>query len=138
MTLRGDPLSMPENTKASPITMFSGTALIVEEEFLVALEIQQVLQQAGIGEVLSFRVTAEAEPRFEQLATCSIAVVEAHLGAAPVIEFVTRLAMAGVPVVVTSADRSLSSLFPLATCLDKPFDAASLLAACARARALVS
>lgn len=118
--------------------MINGTALIIEEEFLVALEIQQVLQGAGIGEVLSFRGVAEADQHFEHLAACDIAVIEAQLGAAPVVALVARLAAAGVPVVVTSADRAVAALFPLAASLDKPFSAADLLAACGRARATLS
>lgn len=118
--------------------MINDTALIIEDEFLVALEIQQVLQSAGIGEFLSYRGVAEAEQHFERLTGCDIAVIEARLGAAAVVAFVTRLAKAGVPVVVTSADRAVAALFPLAACLDKPFSAADLLAACATARAMLS
>lgn len=112
--------------------------LIIEEEALLALEIQDVLAEHGSTEVRHYRNLAEAAPHFAELATFPLAIVEARLGAPEVVAFTERLAQAGVAVVVMSADRASTELFPHAIGLGKPFDAAGLLAACNAAKAHLS
>ena len=67
-----------------------------------------------------------------------LAIVEARLGASDVVAFTETLARAGIPTVVMSADRRSMELFSHAAALEKPFDAAGLLAACDAARARLS
>jgi len=112
--------------------------LIIEEEALLALEIQDVLAEHGFGEIRHLRSVAEAAPHFDELAAFRLAIVEARFGAAEVVAFTERLAQAGVATVVMSADRAATELFPHAAALGKPFDAAGLLAACDVATAGVS
>jgi DNA-binding response OmpR family regulator len=109
--------------------------LIIEQEALLALEIQDVLTDHGFAEVHHHRSVAEAAPHFEDLAAFRLAIVEARLGAAEVVAFTERLVQAGVATVVMSADRTATELFPHAAALGKPFDAAGLLAACSAAGA---
>lgn len=103
--------------------------LVIEEEPLLALDIEDILAGARLGEVTHHRNVAAALPHLEN-AGVSLAIVEARLGAAEVVAFTERLATAGVAVVVMSADRAAADAFPHAVPLGKPFDAASLLAAC--------
>ncbi len=44
-------------------------ALIIEQEFLIALEIQGVLEQAGVEEVELFSSVHEAEPHWERISS---------------------------------------------------------------------
>ena len=112
--------------------------LLVEEEFLVALDMQDILREAGVAEVETCRTTVEAMRLSERLGEYHLAIIEAQLGSPTAVEFARRLRAAGVAVVVSSADRTLSHLFPHAGMLEKPFDAAALLLACRAARESVS
>ncbi len=112
--------------------------LIIEEEALLALDIEDIVTTARLGEITHLRNVGQALPRFEELAACSLAIVEARLGAPEVVAFTERLAKAGVAVVVMSADHASTEAFPHAVGLGKPFDAAGLLAACRAALSRVS
>jgi DNA-binding NtrC family response regulator len=116
----------------------SGRVLIIEEEALLALEIEDVLAQRGLGEFHHYRRVAEAERHCDELSEFRVAIVEARLGAAEVVAFTEQLAKAGVATVVMSADRAAVECFPHAAALAKPFDSAGLLAACDAAMAGVS
>lgn len=113
--------------------------LIIEDEALLMLEIEDVLEGHGFTEIRHYRDVAEAGHHDEELATFHLAIVEARLGAAEVVSFTERLARAGVPTVVLSADRAAAEAFPhAAATVSKPFDAATLLAACEAAMERVS
>lgn len=110
-------------------------ALVIEAEALLALDIEDILANHGVAEFRYYRSVAEATPHMAELSTFGLAVVDARLGAADVVAFTERLARAGVAIVVISADHAAADDFPYAVPLDKPFDAASLLAACDAAKA---
>ncbi len=112
--------------------------LIIEEETLLALDIEYVITGHAPAEVTHCRSVAEARAHLSEPVGWSLAIVEARLGAAEVVALAEHLARAGVAVVVMSADRKSMELFPHAVPLEKPFDAAGLLAACDAARARVS
>jgi len=116
--------------------MLSATrALVIEEEALVALDIQDVLNQHGVAEVELYRRVGDAIPHADRLREFDLAIVEARLGAAEVVAFTKQLAEAGVGTVVMSADRTAPQFFPHAVPLAKPFDAGALVAACTTAQA---
>lgn len=112
--------------------------LILEAETLLALDIEYVLADRGPVEITHYRSLAEAAPHLAVLPPLTLAIVEARMGDSEVVAFTERLARAGVPTVVMSADRRSMEHFPHAEALEKPFDAASLLAACDAARARLS
>ena len=118
--------------------MPSNRILVIEEEALLALDIEDILKEAGLGEIAYYRSVAEANPHFAELAVSELAIIEARLGANEVVEFAERLARAGVAVVVMSADYGSGQFFPHAAALGKPFDAAGLLTACRAAKARIS
>lgn len=107
-------------------------ALIVEEEYLVAADIEQTLRSTGVADV-TIEVDARAA-RALDLSGFAIAVIEAKFGSAAAVALCAALRAARVPVVVTSADQAVQALFTGATPLPKPFDTAALLAACETAR----
>lgn len=107
-------------------------ALVIEEEYLVAADIEQTLRTSGVCDITVLRNIAEA--RAQSLSNYDLAIMEAKFGSPEAIDFAAALRSAGVAVIVTSADRAVQSLFPGATPLDKPFDSASLLVACGAAR----
>jgi len=107
--------------------------LVVEEEYLIATDIEQALRAAG-AEAAVFSNIAELRQEPALIERFDLAVIEAKLGQPEVISFAHDLQRAGVAVVISSADRGIHTLFEGAVALDKPFDTANLLAACAAAR----
>jgi DNA-binding response OmpR family regulator len=114
------------------LPMHGLNALVVEEEYLVAADIEQILRTAGAANVtIEKDVEAARALDFSGLA---LAVIEAKFGSAEAVALCAALRAARVPVVVTSADAAVQALFTGATPLAKPFDTETLLAACAAAR----
>lgn len=108
--------------------------LILEEETLLALDIEYILADRGPVDVTHYRSLAYGEPHLGDVSRFGLALIEARLGAREIVAFTERLVAAGVPTVVMSADRKSMELFPHAAALEKPFDAAGLLSACDAAR----
>jgi DNA-binding response OmpR family regulator len=107
-------------------------ALVVEEEYLVAADIEQTLRAAGAANVTIEKDTGAA--RALDFSSLALAVIEAKFGSAEAVALCAALRAARVPVVVTSADLAVQALFTGAVPLPKPFDTAALLAACETAR----
>src|SRR6218665_3993760 len=99
--------------------MLGLTILVVEEEYLVAAEIEATLLAEGASKVLIARDIGDVEV---PLPPIDLAIIEAKLGAPASIAFADALHKAGVAVVVTSADRAVTSLFTGSVPLEKPFD----------------
>jgi DNA-binding LytR/AlgR family response regulator len=85
--------------------MLNGAAvLIVEAEFLIALDLQRMLEFHGAGEVLMVRDTFEAEFFKDKWSRLGLAIIEASNGAPSVVALVAALNDLQVPVVLCSAD----------------------------------
>jgi DNA-binding response OmpR family regulator len=108
--------------------------LVVEEEYLIAADIEQTLRAAGAGDVAVFRSLEELTEDIVPHDRFDLAVIEARFGHPDVVAFCRHLQDAGIAVVVTSADRAIQGLFPGSIGLDKPFNTEQLLAACEAAR----
>lgn len=80
------------------------TALVVEEEFLIALDVQRVLETVGVHHSHFARNAAEARTLGVDWATFSVAVVEIASGEDAHDDLVRELLDAGVPLVLTTAD----------------------------------
>ncbi|WP_156342797.1 hypothetical protein [Devosia sp. A16] len=106
--------------------------LLVEEEYLIAADMEQTLRAAGASEVTI--VANSASTASLDFSDFQLAIIEAKFGSAAAVALNDRLRAAGVAVVVTSADHAVQALFTDATPLYKPFDAPALLAACEAAR----
>lgn len=104
------------------------TALVVEEEYLIAADIEFSLITGGAEKILIARNVAEANAL--DLTGIDLAIIEAKLGAPEVVAFAARLRERGMGVVVTSADKAVQSVFTGSVPLEKPFVASALLAAC--------
>lgn len=80
------------------------TALVVEGEFLIALDIQRMLETLGVEQTLFARTPAEAEQLRAQWTGLSVAIVELRSDDAATRRFATELDAAGVAVVLVSVD----------------------------------
>lgn len=94
-------------------------ALVIEDQILIALEIQQMLEEFGVPEVRVER-WADGLPSVEH-ATFDLAVIEGRLGAESVRALANGLRGAGTGVIVTSADGAVADAFPGLVILEKPF-----------------
>jgi CheY-like chemotaxis protein len=107
--------------------------LVVDDEFLIALDIQQALEHAGAAEVLCAGNTAEAVA-FARARRFDFAVLDVRLSrtggsSLPVAEV---LATAGTPFVFLTGlrgDSAEARAYPQAPVVEKPYDAQTLLAA---------
>jgi DNA-binding response OmpR family regulator len=103
--------------------------LVVEDEFLVALDIEDALVGAG------FEVCGPASTLEEALASVScgdfdVALLDANLNGKPVLEVASRLSEAGIPFAFVSGygRETLPAQFGHIAHVPKPFDPPVLLA----------
>jgi CheY-like chemotaxis protein len=96
--------------KVADTTMLNGRpALIVEEEFLIALDIQRMLEGLGAGQTLFARNADEAHQLQAHWPDLALAIVETRSGDASSQHLHDKLTGAGIPVVLTSAETGLRS-----------------------------
>lgn len=80
------------------------TVLIVEGEFLIALDFQRMLEALGIGQTLFARDVAEAETLRERWPEITLAIVEIRGGPAATLPLIDSLGASGVACVLTTGD----------------------------------
>ena len=113
---------------------------VLDDEFLIALDIQQILERAGASHVASVASAAEAievlgrEPKFD------LAVLDVKLGGPEQnsLDVAVLLQTQGVPFVFLTgmrADDVHAKKFPNAPVIEKPYDATALLRAVQQALA---
>jgi CheY-like chemotaxis protein len=107
--------------------------LIVEDVFLIALDIQRVLEDANAAQTVFARNFAEASSLADRFGEFDLAIVNPPDPAS--LEIAARLAAAGLAIVVCTAARIDLSGTPLAGAplVIKPFSDEDLLAACREA-----
>jgi len=107
---------------------------VLDDEFLIALDIQQILERAGAAHVVSVASAAEAvallgrEPKFD------VAVLDVKLGDPERngLDVAVLLQTQGTPFVFLTGmrvDDVHAKIFPNAPVIEKPYDAAGLLRA---------
>ena len=107
---------------------------VLDDEFLIALDIQQILERAGAAHVVSVASAAEAvallgrEPKFD------VAVLDVKLGDPECngLDVAVLLQTQGTPFVFLTGmrvDDVHAKIFPNAPVIEKPYDAAGLLRA---------
>lgn len=112
--------------------------LVLDDEFLIALDIQQILELAGAKHVASVASASEAiellrrEPKFD------LAVLDVKVGGAEghSLGVAAMLAKAGTPFVFLTGmrvDNVHAKKFPQAPVVEKPYDALTLLDGAQRA-----
>ncbi|WP_417308263.1 response regulator [Devosia sp.] len=102
--------------------------LVVEAEFLIGLEIQQILEEGGAQQVQLFQNVLDATEDADL--DVDVVLLEARLGAEEVLAFGKMIDERGIPVVMMTADRATAAAFAGEGVLEKPFTAERLLAVC--------
>jgi DNA-binding response OmpR family regulator len=109
--------------------------LVLEDEFLIAMDVEQLCRDHGAGQVVIARDLAEINGK--QVATqFDAAIVDLMLGGASTLDFASSLRAAGVPFVFASgysdADEIKAS-FPGVRLVGKPYSGEDLMQAVATA-----
>lgn len=102
--------------------------LIVEAEFLIGLEIQQILEESGAKQVQLFQNVIDAAEDADL--DVDVVLLEARLGAEEVLAFRTMMEERAIPVIMMTADRATAASFAGEAVLEKPFTAEGLVAVC--------
>lgn len=84
------------------------TALVVEAEFLIALDLQRMLEAHGIAETLLARDAAEAEELSARWPEVALAVVEFRLDDQQAVDLLSALQRDQVPTVAITSDVELT------------------------------
>ncbi len=107
--------------------------LVLEDEFLIAMDVEQLCRDHGAGDVVIARDLAEIEPQ-DAVAQFDAAIVDLMLGGASTLDFAARLRQQGVPFVFASgysdADEIKAS-FPGIRLVAKPYSGDDLIEAVA-------
>lgn len=109
------------------------TILVVEREFLIAIDIQRVLEASGAATTVFARSFAEARSLGTGWSGFGLAVIDVAPSDPDAIALAQDLAALGIPLVLTSSQVHLSrgmTQVPDAPVLIKPFTDAELIAAC--------
>lgn len=100
---------------------FSGRALIIEDDALIALDLQEMLERSGFGPV-EIAFTAEAAERSAQQ-SYAVAIVDIKLASGTSLAAARMLQGNGTPLVFTTGYAGgVSPAFANAPVLLKPFD----------------
>lgn len=106
--------------------------LVVEDDGLIALDIETTLQDAGVGEVTSL-ATVEDALRAVAESSFEAAVVDLHLGRSGwTYDVAARLREKGVPFVLSSGTLEVAEGFRDVPLVMKPFSADQLVTALAK------
>jgi CheY-like chemotaxis protein len=112
--------------------------LVLDDEFLIALDIQQILERAGATEVICVASAAEALDLLRRGPKFDIAVLDVKLSGpeGTSLGVAEALAGKGTPFVFLTGmrvDAVHAKIFPEAPVIEKPYDAKALLDATRRA-----
>lgn len=112
--------------------------LVLDDEFLIALDIQQILERAGATQVVCVASAAEARDFLRRETKFDIAVLDVKLSGPELnsLGVAEMLAEEGTPFVFLTGmrvDDVHAKRFPEAPVIEKPYDAIALLDAVLRA-----
>lgn len=109
--------------------------LILEDEFLIAMDVEQLCREQGAADAGIMRAIGEMTPE-EAVSRYDAAVVDLMLGGNSTLDFAARLAELGMPFVFASGyvDRDhIGARFPGVRIVDKPYAGEDLVQALAEA-----
>ncbi|RWA67196.1 response regulator [Mesorhizobium sp. M1C.F.Ca.ET.193.01.1.1] len=124
-----------------PLLLDGLRILVLEDEFLIAMDVEQLCRDQGAADVTIVRDLAEIDQR-DGLSWFDAAIVDLMLGGASTLDFAGRLRSAGVPFVFASGysdAEEIESSFPEVRLVAKPYSGEDLIGAvavaCGRAKA---
>lgn len=102
--------------------------LLIEDEALIALDIEMALRQAGVEEVVTAFTINEALGTLDQKSVCA-AILDLHLAEGASHEVARRLHATGIPFMFSSGDAAGVAEFQDVPMVKKPFSSDIIVAA---------
>lgn len=110
--------------------------LLLEDEFLIAMDVEQLCRDHGAGDVSILRSISETQGDGFDFSEYDVAIIDVMLGGVSSLAFAQRLKERSVPFIFASgysdADEAFSS-FPDVAVINKPYASDELLGAVSRA-----
>ncbi len=110
--------------------------LVMEDEYLIAMDVEQICRDHGAEDVLIVRNLVEFERDPGAMEEFHAAVIDVMLSGVPTLDFARRLRERGVPFVFAtgfSKGEEMFAHFPEVQVVGKPYSAGALIAAMAAA-----
>ena len=110
--------------------------LVLEDEFLIAMDVEQLCRDHGAAEVAILGHLDGPEPQTSGAGGFDVAILDVMLGGHSTLDFAARLAERNVPFVFSSGYTDLDEIysrFPGVTVIGKPYHSEDLIKAVARA-----
>jgi CheY-like chemotaxis protein len=110
--------------------------LVLEDEFLIAMDVEQICRDEGAADVAIARSIADAEAATSS-SNFDAAILDLLLGSVSTLPFAAALRERGVPFVFASGYtdlKEISASFPGVRIVGKPYSSDDLLSALAQAR----
>jgi DNA-binding LytR/AlgR family response regulator len=110
--------------------------LVLEDEFLIAMDVEQICREAGAADVVLARTLEEAEDACSE-SSFDAAVVDIFLGQQPTFAFASSLKARGTPFIFASGYSDLGAKaaeFADVTVVGKPYEETELVKALAASR----
>jgi len=110
--------------------------LILEDEFLIAMDVEQLCRDNGAQDVTILRTLKEFKEPAEGGPAFDVAIVDLMLGGESTVDFAKRLRERGTPFIFASGYTDLNELrasFPGVVLVGKPYGSEELIAAVTRA-----
>ena len=93
-----DSIRVPIDNSGMPLSLLGITVLVVEDEFLIALDTSQTMTDAGADKVLTARSCSEAVSLLDT-GRCDVAILDVHLHSETSFELADLLADRSIPFV---------------------------------------
>ena len=109
--------------------------LVLEDEFLIAMDVEQICRDHGAADVRIVRSLSEVEDD-RPVPDCDAAILDVMLAGQSTLDFADRLAQAGLPFIFASGyaeSRDIAVRFPGVDIVGKPYSGDDLVQALARA-----
>lgn len=110
--------------------------LVLEDEFLIAMDVEQICRDEGAADVVIARSVTDAEA-VTSSSTFDAAILDLLLGSVSTLPFAATLRERGVPFVFASGYtdlKEISASFPGVGIVGKPYSGEDILSALAQAR----
>lgn len=110
--------------------------LVLEDEFLIAMDVEQLCRDGGAEDVVIVRSLDELDPIVDKPRTFDVAIVDLMLSGISTLDFARRLYDLGVPFVFASGYSDLHEIaekFPDIAIISKPYAGEDLVGAIAAA-----
>lgn len=133
-----DPPPTPTTAQdaARPLPLGGQRVLLVEDQYVIALDAEQILRESGASEVWIAATPAEAERALAEMRP-DFAVLDVNLGRTTSVGVAERLCLIGVPFIFATGygdSRMIPENFRDVPVVRKPYSAAALVAGLDRAR----